>query len=315
MNPMKAALEGGLVGLLVGDALGVAYEFKAPEQLPPRSQLEFEPPAGFRRSHARAPAGAYSDDGAQALCLLESLLGRGGLDAADFGGRMLAWLDQGHLAVDRLVFDVGGQTSRALAQVRRGVPAERAGGTEESSNGNGSLMRVLPLALWGRHLTDAELVDAACAQSRVTHAHARSQACCAAYCLLARHLLREPHADVPTAALRACERVVVLAEDHEVAREAAELAAALGAFPPRGSGYVVDSFVSAAACNSEGTFEDVVKAAISLGHDTDTTAAIAGGLAGIRFGLEGIPERWRDATRCHETTLAPLLVRLTFGAS
>ena len=296
--------------MLVGDALGVAYEFNAPERLPPRDKLEFEPPPGFRRSHASAPLGAYSDDGAQALCLLASLLERGGFDADDFGRRMVAWLDEGYLAVDEVVFDVGGQTSRALAKVRAGVPAERAGGTEESSNGNGSLMRVLPLVLWGQHLTDAELVDAACAQSRVTHAHPRSQACCAAYCLLARYLLAEPDADVRGAALRACWEASSIAADNSVAREAASLAISVDIFVPRGSGYVLDSFVSAVACNRLGSFEAVVKAAVALGNDTDTTAAIAGGLAGIRFGVDGIPARWGDATLCHERTVAPLFGRL-----
>src|SRR5262245_11124101 len=90
-------LEGGLVGLLVGDALGVPYEFKHPSELPFEHDLEFEPPGWFARSHSMVRPGTWSDDGAQALCLLESLLHSGHLDPEDFGRRMVNWLDWGHL--------------------------------------------------------------------------------------------------------------------------------------------------------------------------------------------------------------------------
>ena len=132
-------------------------------------------PAGFRRAHAGTPPGTWSDDGAQALALLSSLLDRGRLDPEDLGRRLLEWYDLGRFAVDRRVFDVGIQTGTALRALREGTPALEAGPAEERTNGNGSLMRVLPLALW--HLgSDAELVADARLQSRVTHGHLRSQA-------------------------------------------------------------------------------------------------------------------------------------------
>src|SRR5438128_1283621 len=137
-------IEGGLVGLLVGDALGVPYEFSSPEVLPPADLIEFEPPAGFLRAHAGTPSGTWSDDSAQALCLLASLLACGRFDADDFARRLLRWLDEGYLAVDNRVFDVGITTSRALSALRQGVSSLQAGPASESSNGNGSLMRVLP---------------------------------------------------------------------------------------------------------------------------------------------------------------------------
>src|SRR4051812_15206696 len=177
-------IEGGLVGLLVGDALGVPYEFHPPEAIPNASEIEFEPPQNFRRAHAGTPPGTWSDDGAQALALLSSLLDRGRLDPQDLGRRLLEWHDLGRFAVDRRVFDVGIQTGTALRALHKGPPALETGPAEERTNGNGSLMRVLPLALW--HLgSDAELVADARLQSRVTHGHIRSQACCALYCLWA----------------------------------------------------------------------------------------------------------------------------------
>src|SRR5690606_22757865 len=114
-----------------------------------------------------------SDDGALALCLLDSLIACGRLDAEDLGARFVRWLDEGYLAVDARVFDVGIATRAALAAIARGVRADQAGPAAERSNGNGGLMRVLPLALWHRG-TDAELVRDAHLQTRVTHGHPRS---------------------------------------------------------------------------------------------------------------------------------------------
>ena len=183
-------LAGGLLGLLVGDALGVPYEFHAPEEVPPLALIEFEAPPGYDVAHWKVPPGTWSDDGAQALALLASLQACHQLDLDDLGRRLLAWYDAGELAVDGKVFDVGIQTARALGKLRSGTPARESGPAEERANGNGSLMRVLPLALWHKG-TDAELARDAAAQSLVTHGHPRSQGCCALYCLWARRTMEE----------------------------------------------------------------------------------------------------------------------------
>lgn len=139
-------IEGGLWGLLIGDALGVPYEFKSPEGIPPLAEIEMEPPAGYPRSWPDELPGTWSDDGAHALCLLASLLYRGRLDLDDLGRRLLNWYDVGYMAVGGKVFDIGGTTRAALQRLRRGVPAVEAGEVGENANGNGALMRALPLA-------------------------------------------------------------------------------------------------------------------------------------------------------------------------
>ena len=289
-------IEGGLLGLLVGDALGVPYEFHPPSQIPAPSEIEFAPPPGYPRAHARVAPGTYSDDGAQALCLLASLLERGGLDPDDLGRKLLAWYEGGYLAVGGEVFDVGVQTSQALRALRDGTPALQAGPAEERANGNGSLMRVLPLALWHKG-TDADLAGDACTQSLVTHRHPRSQLCCALYCLWARRTLEG--ADDPWAAAVAALRGL-LADDPKGLEE---LETAVRPDDPAGvtgRGYVVDSLHSARWATTAGPFEQVVKAAVALGHDTDTTAAVAGGIAGLRDGRAAIPDRWLAALRGRE---------------
>ncbi len=292
MPTRQERIEGGLLGLLVGDALGVPYEFQPPARIPAAAEIEFQPPDGYPRAHASVAPGTYSDDGAQALCLLASLLDCGRLDPDDLARRLLAWYDKGYLAVGGHVFDVGIQTSQAFRSLKAGTPAIEAGPADERANGNGSLMRVLPLALWHKG-TDAELVDDACTQSVITHGHVRSQLCCALYCLWARRTLEGSADDAWTAAVASLREI--LADDTEGLEELNVSIRPDHPAEPTGRGYVVDSLLSARWASTAGTFEQVVKAAVALGHDTDTTAAVAGGIAGLRDGRQAIPARWLNA--------------------
>src|SRR5262245_32166154 len=122
MTTLKERIEGGVVGLLLGDALGVPYEFHQRHEIPTLAEFEFDPPAGFQRSHRRVLPGTWSDDGAHALILLASLLHCGQLDLQDLGNRLVNWYISGYKAVAGDVFDVGVQTSQAINQLQRGVP-------------------------------------------------------------------------------------------------------------------------------------------------------------------------------------------------
>lgn len=305
MPSLKERIEGGLLGLLIGDALGVPYEFHQPDEIPPAPFIEFAPPKTFSRAHVGTPPGTWSDDGAQALALLASLLYCGRFDAEDFGRRLVNWYEIGYMAVDYRVFDVGIQTSTAIRALMRKVPALEAGGTDEMSNGNGALMRVLPLVLWHQG-SDVDLATYAMLQSRVTHGHLRSQVCCALYCLWARRILQEA-ADPWRDAVETLRAIW-----GENSPEFCELEYYVRPYdlpPGEGSGYVVDSLRSAYWAMQGGSYEQVVKAAIALGRDTDTTACIAGGVAGIRDGVQAIPQRWRDELRGREI-VEPLIEQL-----
>ncbi len=292
----KEKIAGGLIGLMVGDALGVPYEFHSASSIPIENEIEFEPPHGFRRAHAGVPIGTFSDDSAQALILLNTLLECEKLDVKHFANGLVDWYDRGFMAVDGKVFDVGIQTRAAILELKSGVEPIFAGGIDEFSNGNGSLMRVLPLALWHRG-SDAELIEDAELQSRVTHAHPRSQVCCALYCLWARYLLN----DSGDAWNKAAELASDYYKNHE--DKFAQLETHIRPFDEHetnGSGYVVDALFSAKAACEKNSFEETVKAAIKFGNDTDTTACIAGGIAGLKYGIDAIPSRWRENLRGKE---------------
>lgn len=292
----REKLTGGLYGLLVGDALGVPYEFHGARELPGPEGIEMDPPVGFRRAHPGVPAGTWSDDGAQALCLLDSLTACGELCLEDFADRLSAWYEEGVWAVDNAVFDVGIQTGNALRAYRRGMPPEMCGAIHPEGKGNGALMRVLPLALWHEG-ADWELARDAHRQCLVTHGHICNQVCCALYCLTARRLLEdlEPAEAVGTAAetLRSIYR-----DMPEYARELEWSVRPDAPWEGKGSGYVVDTLRGAFMLLGRAeSFEGVVKGAVALGDDTDTTACVAGGLAGIYFGVGSIPARWLSALR------------------
>lgn len=286
-------LRGCLLGLLVGDALGVPYEFHGPESIPSHSDIEMTPPTGFDRAHAGVPPGTWSDDGAQALALLDALLRDRDLDLHALAINLLDWARDGKFTPDGKVFDIGLQTQRAFQALTSGAAPAAAGPADERDNGNGSLMRCLPVLMVAPSRDSA--IALSFKQSMITHGHIRAQLCCALCCLTGMGILEGQSA--PDA--------VRAAEDELLGRyaglvEEAELKIVLDGrfYPPQGSGYVVDSFWSAIHCLlSTRSYEDCVKRAIALGNDTDTTAAIAGGLAGLLYGEAAIPNRWLAALR------------------
>lgn len=304
---------GGLYGLLIGDALGVPYEFYEAEKLPPYEQIEMTPPAGFRKTYPKVEAGTWSDDGAQALCLLESLLNKYGFSLEDFSDALVSWYEDGRWAVDGVVFDVGIQTANALHAYKSGLAPEACGVWNPDGKGNGALMRVLPLVLWHsvhgsreRGRRDRELVEDAHRQCLITHGHVCNQVCCALYCLTAQALLsglktREAIAE-GLGTLRGIYRDLP-----EYERELEWSIRPDQPWEGTGTGYVVDCLRSAFMILEQASgYEDGVKRAVLLGNDTDTTACVAGGLLGIRYGVQGIPKRWLSMLREREKAAALL---------
>src|SRR5258706_256822 len=174
---------GGLWGALIGDALGVPVEFKD------RAVRKLDPVSDMREygTHHQ-PKGTWSDDGALILCTVESLL-HSRLDTNDMGRRFVAWMNDGLWSATGEVFDVGLTTTEALMRIARGTPAEQAGGGDEYDNGNGSLMRILPVALRFADQSTITLLDRLSRASSITHAHGISKMACGFYGVMVSKLL------------------------------------------------------------------------------------------------------------------------------
>lgn len=292
---MNEAIRAAVYGHLVGDAIGVPYEFSAPDR---QRVVELR---GYGAHHQ--PPGTWSDDGALMLALLDSLVSVG-FDPDDQGRRALAWTDTGAYTPDGDgAFDIGGATSGALSRLRAGVPATDAGGTGDRDQGNGSLMRILPLALLTDATDDATLVEQAHLASRVTHGHPNCQVACALYVLVARTLLEHPSGEPEAALAQSVDRLLAVYDgDRAFTSVLRELVAHRSTGKKPGGGWVLDSFWSAwEAFAGAGSYRETIERAVRLGHDTDTTACIAGGLAGPRWGLDasrgGIPGKWLEGLR------------------
>ena len=255
------ALRDSVYGQAVADALGVPYEFR------PRGTFRCTDMVGHG-SHNQ-PAGTWSDDTSMALAICDSYRELGRIDVEDIRARFVRWYRQGAYTVDGL-FDIGNATRAAL---------ERGHGLSgEWDNGNGSLMRTVPLAY-----TDAT-DDEVRAVSAITHAHAVSTEACVAMVKVARELIGG-------------------AEVADVAGDAA----GRSANDIKSGGYVRDTYDAALWClASTSSYAECVLAAVNLGDDTDTTAAVAGALAGIVYGMEGIPDEWLSALRGAEVIEACL---------
>lgn len=312
MMKREERIAGGLYGLLIGDALGVPYEFRMAEELPSYKEIEMVPPKGFQKTYKNVEAGTWSDDGAQALCLMDSLLKENGFSLEDYAAFLLAWYEEGRWAVDEVVFDVGNQTGYALQAYKRGMPPEECGMLIPEGKGNGALMRTLPLALWHayqKNSSDLQLVEDAHRQCLITHGHICNQVCGALYCLTAWFLLEglDAHGAIEKALRRLRE---IYRKMPEYEKELEWSLRPNGVWEGAGSGYVVDCLRSAfMILERAANYEDAVKQAVLLGDDTDTTACVTGGLAGILYSVSDIPKRWMDMLRERERVEA-LLTRL-----
>lgn len=261
-------LRSAVYGTAVGDALGLPVQF-----LPRDSYPEVTEMTGSKE--LPCPAGTWSDDTSLTLATVDSLLTCEGVDIPDMRARFEDWLENGTYTPDGQAFDQGFTTVHALTQGHEC--------TNEQSNGNGSLMRILPLA-FVKNLSDEQIAQV----SGITHAHPLSVEACQVY-VHAGQLLLDGFSlseAIETACL-ASETFAGLADIGQYSRS--EI---------RSTGYVKDSLEAAVWCLlTTNNFRDALVKAVNLGEDTDTIGAITGGLAGIAYGMDSIPESWMNALR------------------
>lgn len=272
-------LEGCLLGLACGDAVGAAVEFLPRGKFTPLTDMVG---GGKFRLHK----GEWTDDTSMALCLAESLLECNGFDPSDQMERYWLWADKGHNSCRSHAFGIGKTVARALSHFRK-TGSPYSGSTEQTSSGNGSLMRLAPIPMY-YYRQPANAVRFAALSSKTTHASEDCIGCCEYFAaVLVQALQGEKDktkllqvsigVDLPVSMERITKQRFRQASRDEIA----------------GSGYVVDCLEAALWCfwHTE-TFTDAILAAANLGDDADTTAAVCGQLAGAYYGVNGIPEDW-----------------------
>ena len=277
---------GVLLGLACGDALGRPVEFKSASAISAEhGQLDEMVGHGTWNQ----PAGTITDDTEQALCIARSLVEHQGFDPADIAERFLAWYDSGP-------FDIGGMTRRSLTRLKHGDAWDEAGqhvwenSPEGQNAGNGSVMRCPPLAI--PYATDWDrLAEVSRQSSQITHADPRCTYGCAILNLTLAGLLED--ADTP---FQDALNYVSSDAPDELVTALEPLARGDSPGTLETSGYVVHSLQTAL---HDGLFadsaEEAIVTAVNRGGDTDTIGAIAGAVAGARFGASQLPDRWFGA--------------------
>ncbi|MEA9749651.1 ADP-ribosylglycohydrolase family protein [Xanthomonas campestris pv. raphani] len=280
---VQARFRGCLLGLAVGDAVGTTLEFCAPGSFTPIDDMHGGGPFALR-------AGQWTDDTSMALCLAHSLLYRQGFDAADQMNRYCNWYQHGYLSSTGTCFDIGGTVRQALERYLDGGPAF-SGSDDPRSAGNGSLMRLAPVAMFYAQRPE-QLGERAADSSRTTHAAPEALDACRLFAFQLRAaLLGSGRDEVLRPAALPSQSLVTPAIGALLVRVHASVARA----QIRGTGYVVDALSAALWCfATTDTFADAVLRAANLGDDADTTAAICGQLAGAFYGIDGIPAAWRE---------------------
>lgn len=303
-----------LLGVALGDALGVPVEFqdRAARQQDPVTEMR-----GYGTYWQ--PAGTWSDDASLTFCLAEALAD--GFTLENLAANCVRWWRQAWWTAHGQVFDIGITTAESLRRLEQGVPAAQAGGRREGDNGNGALMRILPLL--GRLSFDPAQ---AAAEFRLvqdvadlTHGHVRSAAACWLY-LSAAHWLRTGYSPAEAYNRLRQEGLATLRHlgvaEEEVVHFGPLLGGDLATWPEdrvQSGGYVLHTLEAALWCLlRHNTYADTVLAAVNLGYDTDTTSAVAGGLAGLYYGEASFPAEWL-ALLARRTDIEALASRMEAG--
>ena len=296
----------GILGVVIGDALGCPVQFETREEVARHPVLSMRGYGTFN-----LPAGSWTDDSSLTLALLESIRRKGGIDCADIMDNFVHWLDDGAFTPYGYAYDIGLCTLSAIRKYKRDHDPHTSGSTDERSNGNGSLMRIMPAVLYccDPPLPDSEAVDIIHQVGSLTHAHLRANIACGLYYFMASAILTEAGslADRLQAGLDRgfafYERHLADHDDLECYHRLRDLGrfAALPEDHIRSSGYVVDALEGAvwALANAD-SFQSTLLKAVNLGDDTDTVGAIAGGLAGLFYGYDAIPKDWLAALQQRE---------------
>jgi len=288
-----------ILGIAIGDALGVPYEFST------REEMERHPAKDMigNKVHNQPP-GTWSDDSSLTFCLAEALIS--GYDLKTTAINFIKWRDEAYWTAHNEVFDIGITTNQAINRLSEIITEEKYNDlkllkqqAKENDNGNGSLMRILPLIFEIKGKEIQAQFDIVCENSALTHRHIRAAMSCMIYIKLAEYLLNGYDKGLAYQKTRA--DILELWEKINFDTEEKEHFKRVILFDIRDTkkekissgGYVIESLEASLWCFlTTHSFKLAVLTAVNLGKDTDTTGAITGGLAGLYYGRENMPENW-----------------------
>jgi ADP-ribosyl-[dinitrogen reductase] hydrolase len=284
--------KGLLFGIAIGDALGVPVEFMS------RKHLQANPVMGMREfgTHHQ-PAGTWSDDSSMSFLLVEQLIK--GYDVEGLGKQFCQWYQYNYWTPHGDIFDMGVATRNAMDKVAKGVSALQSGECDDYSNGNGSLMRILPLAIYLQNKPIDQRFCITKEVSGITHSHIRTViGCFFAIEFMIQLLAGKDKCDAYSETQNIVRDYLHLIDikSSEIELYNRILFDDISRIPEQdiySSGYVLHTLeASLWAFLTTENFKDAVLKAVNLGDDADTIGAITGGMAGLFYGFEQIPEGW-----------------------
>lgn len=289
-NDREKKMYGGLFGFCVGDALGVPVEFSTREE---REKDPIKEMRAYGTYHQ--PFGTWSDDTSLTICLIDAI--NRGYSIKKVAENFANYYEKGYFTPYGEVFDIGNSTRNSIIEICAGKNPIDCGGRAEIDNGNGSLMRILPIAFYGKKLSGQELIQLTEEVSSLTHGHNRSKLACIFYVEFAIQIILGCEKE------KALDRTIDFINSNCVKAYSGEFKnfekilgkkiVNLTKDEIKSSGYVIDTLEAVlwTFFHADG-YRDTILKAINLGGDTDTIAAIAGGIAGIYYGLNDIPQEW-----------------------
>ncbi|QCE40740.1 ADP-ribosylglycohydrolase family protein [Psychroserpens sp. NJDZ02] len=300
MKPV--AITNMFLGLALADALGVPVEFKSREYLykyPVNSMLEFG-------THNQ-PAGTWSDDSSLTFCLAESLIK--GLNLSDIATSFIKWRHAQLWTPHGSVFDIGMQTRKSIDRLQGMIADEDFEGlqllkydADEYSNGNGSLMRILPLLFFIKGKSIKQQFDIVWEVSALTHGHIRSAISCLIYLKFGEYLIEDNTMRQAYVLMQNDIKLFFTEEalsDYETIHFKRLIENDISLLVPtkiKSDGYVINTLEASFWCLlTTDSYQESVFKAVNLGGDTDTTAMVVGGIAGLVYGLESVPKQWIDS--------------------
>ena len=291
-----------LMGHVVGDAMGTPVEYFMRKNLQNNKVTEMLGNIGQHKE----PIGSWSDDTSMQLAFMDSMINKKCIDYDDIMNNFVLWIEKGKYTPRNHTFGVGRGCLKALYNYKKGIPALECGNTEERHMSNGSLMRILPVALYSyeKNLLVEEIQELTNNISSLTHRQEAIKLACFMFVMYVIDLLnginkedaykkmKERKYDYSEESINLYDRLL---KDDIRKLKIDEI---------NSSGYIVDTIEASFWCllNNK-TYEDTIIDAINLGQDTDTIACIAGAMAGIIYGMDNIPKRWLDKLQSKEYLL------------